>query len=117
MGSVISSERMCIKSLVRLLTKHLLGEWERAFVERWGACIFRETLTVRARLRVVSTSLSEHEMISRKVRSQSTLNQLEPPPLQDIVYMIDPKQQAVVFEQSYNLPDNRCSELYNDNLL
>ncbi len=85
-------------------------EWEKSFVERWGACIFRETLTVRARLRVVSTSLSEHEMISRKVRSQSTLNQLEPPPLQDIIYMIDPKQQAVIFEQTYNLPDNRSSE-------
>ena len=94
----------------RLLTKKLLYEWEKSFVERWGACIFRETLTVRARLRVVSTSLSEHEMISRKVRSQSTLNQLEPPPLQDIIYMIDPKQQAVIFEQTYNLPDNRSSE-------
>lgn len=94
----------------RLLTKKLLYEWEKSFVERWGACIFRETLTVRARLRVVSTSLSEHEMISRKVRSQSTLNQLEPPPLQDVIYMIDPKQQAVIFEQTYNLPDNRSSE-------
>ena len=94
----------------RLLTKKLLYEWEKSFVERWGACIFRETLTVRARLRVVSTSLSEHEMISRKVRSQSTLNQLEPPPLQDVIYMIDLKQQAVIFEQTYNLPDNRSSE-------
>ena len=54
----------------RLLTARLRGEWERHFVERWGACIFRETLTARARQRVVSTSLSEHEMISRKVRSQ-----------------------------------------------
>ena len=49
-------------------------------------------------------------MISRKVRGQSTLNQLEPPPLQDTRYMIDPKQHAVIFEQTYNLPDNRSDE-------
>merc|ERR1712176_1139776 len=92
------------------LSKYLYHLYEKSFVERWGACIFRETLTVRARLRVVSTSLSEHEMISRKVRNQSTMNQLEAPPLQDLIYMIDPKEQAVIFEQTYNLPDNRSSE-------
>lgn len=96
----------------KMLTAQLMKEWERHFVERWGAAIFRETLTVRARLRVVSTSLSEHEMISRTVRSQSTFKQLQPPPLQDVVYMIDPKEQAVIFEQSYNLPDDRQSEEY-----
>merc|ERR1712176_1685381 len=92
------------------LSKYLYHLYEKSFVERWGACIFRETLTVRARLRVVSTSLSEHEMISRKVRNQSTMNQLEAPPLQDLIYMIDPKEQAVIFEQTYNLPDNRSAE-------
>eukprot|EP01083_Nonionella_stella_P028526 78569_1 len=88
----------------KLMTKRLLSEWQNTFVERWGAAIFRETLTQRARLRVVSTSLSEHEMISRKVRGvrESTLSQLEAPPLQDIVYMIGPSQQAVIFEQTYN---------------
>ena len=49
----------------RLLTARLKRESERHFVESWGACIFRE-------------------MISRKVSSQSTPNQLEPP-LQDEV--------------------------------
>ena len=91
----------------KLLTAQLLREWEKHFVERWGAAIFRETLTKRARLRVVSTSLSEHQMISRTVRSQSTFKQLEPPPLQNTVDMVDPKEQAVIFEQSYNLHDDQ----------
>ena len=94
----------------RYLTAHLMSEWESHFVERWGACIFRETLTIRGRMRVVSTSLSEHEMVSRKVREQNMLHQLDAPPLQDIRYMVATKDQAVIFEQTYNLPDNRSNE-------
>lgn len=96
----------------RILTNKLMIEWETHFIERWGACIFRETLTIRDRMRVVSTSLSEHEMISRKVREQNMLQQLDSQPLQDIRYMLDTKQQAVIFEQTYNLTDDRSNESF-----
>ncbi|ETO00032.1 hypothetical protein RFI_37426, partial [Reticulomyxa filosa] len=82
--------------------------WEHSFAERWGACILREQLTIRDRTRVVSTSLSEHERISRIIRQQKSLEQLPPPPVQDCRYMINSKHQAVIFEQSYNI-DNSSS--------
>ena len=51
-------------------------------MERWAACIFRETLTIDDRMRIVSTSLSEHAMISRHVSQRKTLEQFVCPALQ-----------------------------------
>ena len=105
-------------SLVPFCKKYLnialMRQWQNFFIERWGSCIFRERLTIRDRTRVVSTSLSEHEMVSKKVREQQSmfgfvLPHMIGPPLQDTRYMLqlNPKNRAVIFEQTYNLPDNK----------
>jgi len=68
-----------------------------------GAVIFRETKLISDRAKVPHRTDSEHEFISNKVRKQQeSVKALPPPKVQNIIYMVPPKLQAVIFEQSFN---------------
>jgi len=86
----------------RVLRKYFLS-WQEEFVERMGAVIFRETKCISDRLKWAQRTDSLHEIISTKVRKQrASVEALPPPKVQNLIYMVPPKLQAVIFEQTFN---------------
>jgi len=98
---------------VPYLRRHIIRKyfqaWQEEFVERMGAVIFRETKLVSDRVKVpIERTDSEHEFISGKVRKQQeSVMALPPPKVQNLIYMVPPKLQAVIFEQTFNLHKDR----------
>jgi len=79
-------------------------EWQKEIVERMGVKIFRETDFVSNRAQYTQRGTDiEHEYISKKMKKQKwSVNKLFPAKVQNQSYMVSPKLQAVIFEQSFN---------------
>jgi len=95
----------CVPYLKRRVLRKYFLAWQEEFVERMGTVIFRETKFVSDRDKQGSRSTeSEHEFMSVKIRKQrESLEALPPPKVQNLIYMVPPKLQAVIFEQTFNL--------------
>jgi len=84
-----------------VLRKYFLA-WQEEFVERMGVVIFRETKLISDRDEW-GLQGTEHEFMSAKIRKQrESVEALPPPKVQNIIYMVPPKLQAVIFEQTFN---------------
>jgi len=105
-GSIFEIWNVLVRSVPhlrrRVLRKYFLA-WQDEFVERMGAVIFRETKCISDRLKWAHRTDSWHEFMSTKVRKQrESVEALPPPKVQNLIYMVPPKLQAVIFEQTFN---------------
>jgi len=78
--------------------------WQEEFVERMGAVIFREKKLISDRMKLDSNRTdNHHEFMCSKIRKQKeAVEALTSPMVQNLLHVVPPKLQAVIFEQSFN---------------
>ncbi|SPR01123.1 unnamed protein product (mitochondrion) [Plasmodiophora brassicae] len=92
------------------LIPHLKKAWHDAALDRWGACIFRETLSYDARFDVVtSDSFRTRARISDTIRASSSLPVMSQAPIEDLTLLRSASEHVVVFKQIF-LPETPHNE-------
>jgi hypothetical protein len=87
----------------RVVRNYFLS-WQEEFVERMGALIFREKKSISDRIECNSHRTdNHHDFMCSKIRKQrEAVEALPSPKVQNLIHVVPPKLQAVIFEQSFN---------------